>query len=260
MESGADDLPLSAVPSSHTPAWTAEAHGCATASPDVNAFLVRERRALALFLEAWAGAEGGAPGEALRARARAHRAAGSALEAAMGAVLWVRGGGGAGYWGAYNAKARAPVLDRTYQMAWPAWAGIGSGAQSAACLAEVLSPDMRGAFGIRSTSAAHPRYSTEDAIAPYSIWRGPVWINVNCCLAYALARAGLRAEAAALAQSLVAALAADLRRSGAMHECYHPDSGAPTCSASKGFLSWNMLAAELLHNLERGVDPTALEG
>jgi len=38
----------------------------------------------------------------------------------------------------------------------------------------------------------------------------------------------------------------------------HPDTGAPTCTASKGFLSWNMMAAHLIENLEAGVDPTAL--
>ncbi len=264
MESGADDLPLSEVPSAHTASWSAALHGNATASPDVHTFLVRERRALAAFLRVWAGAEaGGGAGAALLARAEEHAAAAEAVVACMQARLWHwEGAAGAegrrGWWRAWDAKRSAPAPARTYQLAWPAWEGIGAPEQVAACLAEVLAPDLRGAAGIRSTSAADPRYSLEDAIVPYSIWRGPVWVNINCCLCYALARGGRRAEALEVARGLVDALAADIRACGAMHECYSPDTGAPTCTASKGFLSWNMMAAHLIENLEAGVDPTAL--
>jgi len=251
---------------------------------------------MAAFLRAWAGAEAdGAAAAALAARAEEHERAAGAVAAAMAARLWHWEGDGRGWWRAFDVKGGAPVAARTYQLAWPAWEGIGSPEQVAACLRELLAPDMRGAAGIRSTSAADPRFSLEDAIVPYSIWRGPVWVNVNCCLCYALARGGLKAEALGVARGLVAALAADVRANGAMHECYHPDTGAPTCTASKvrreplrapkkprppktkpnpnpttpvtlpkpsltkqGFLSWNMMAASILENLEAGVDPTAL--
>jgi len=225
MESGADDLPLSEVPSAHTAAWSAERHGNATASPDVHTFLVRERRAAAAFLREWAAAEadGGAKG-ALLARAEAHAAAAEAVVAAMTARLWhwEPEAGAAprrGWWRAFNVKAGAPVGARTYQLAWPAWEGIGAPEQVAACLRELLAPDLRGAAGIRSTSVGDPRFSVEDAIVPYSIWRGPVWVNVNCCLCYALARGGRKAEALEVARALVGALAADIAACGAMHEC-----------------------------------------
>ena len=245
--------------------WSMEEHGNATASPDVSTFLVRERRALAAFCAAWAEAEPDASAAAaLRARAEAHEEKAAALRGTMAAALWrweepLPEGGGArrGWWRSWDAKKCAAVDSRTYQLAWPAWEGIGEADMVQACLAELSREDMRGRFGVRSTSKDHPVFSLEDAIVPYSIWRGPVWINVNCCLAYALARGGRREEALALGEAVVAALAADLRACGAWHECYNPDTGAPTCAASKHFLSWNMLAAQLLDNLARGVDPTS---
>lgn len=63
----------------------------------------------------------------------------------------------------------------------------------------------------------------------YSNWRGPVWINVNCVLAYTLAANGYRAEAAALARDITRTLADDLRANGQWHECYcHGTSWART--------------------------------
>jgi putative isomerase len=38
-------------------------------------------------------------------------------------------------------------------------------------------------------------------------------------------------------------LAADLAKTGTLHEYYHPDSGAPLSHA--GFLDWNLLVLEM---------------
>jgi len=75
---------------------------------------------------------------------------------------------------------------------------------------------------------------------------------------YTLAAAGKRAEARSLARTLVRVLADDLRANGAWHENYLPSSGGPATQASKGFFSWNALAATLLENVEAGVDPLAV--
>eukprot|EP01043_Picozoa_sp_COSAG02_P004274 COSAG02_NODE_110_length_36062_cov_85.812106_14_plen_127_part_00 len=48
----------------------------------------------------------------------------------------------------------------------------------------VLQPDMRSDWGIRSTSSSDPRYSNANIINPYSNWRGPVWVNVNAMIIY----------------------------------------------------------------------------
>ncbi len=126
-----------------------------------------------------------------------------------------------------------------------------------AALDELLAPDMRAPFGIRSTSRDDPRYTLTDMIVPYSNWRGPVWINVNAVLCYTLAAAGRRGEALAIARALTLMLARDIAKCGGMHECYCPDTGAPLSTESINFLSWNAMAATLHDNLLAGIDPFA---
>ena len=56
-------------------------------------------------------------------------------------------------------------------------------------------------------------------------WRGPLWINVNCVLAYALQAAGFKEEALRLAGDVTTLLADDLRRTGTWHENYDSETG-----------------------------------
>ena len=280
MESGADDLPYYAPASAHTPGWDEARDAGACAPPDLQTFLVRERRAMAAFCLAWAAQEraAGALDEAaaLEAEAAAHRAAAARTAAACCEWLWhweeageeaaAAGSGEAaarprrGWFVAYDVKRRVQLRRRTYQMAWPLWAGIApSPAAAAAALDELEAPDMMAAAGVRSTSSSDAAYSETDMIVPYSNWRGPVWINVNAVLAYTMAAAGRRDAARSLARKLLRVLADDLRNSGAWHENYLPDSGAPATAASKHFFSWNTLAATLLANIEAGTDPLAVD-
>jgi hypothetical protein len=87
-------------------------------------------------------------------------------------------------------------------------------------------------------------------------WRGPIWINANVVLAYALHSNGFVEEARALARDVTALLADDARRSGGWHENYDAETGLGL--ASPGFLSWNMLITDLIPNLSEGRDPFAL--
>lgn len=93
---------------------------------------------------------------------------------------------------------------------------------------------------------------------PAADWKGPVWINVNAVLCYALVTNGYTAEAEALAADLVRTLANDLRANGQWHENYHAEDPA-VFLASPGFLSWNLMGADLLDNVRAGVDPMSLE-
>jgi hypothetical protein len=156
---------------------------------------------------------------------------------------------------AYNVSTRAQIPNRTYQMAWPVWAGLANASQAAAAWSALAAPDMWTPFGLRSVSSADPRYNNDNIIDPYSNWRGPVWINVNVVLAYALA-ATQPAQAAALAGNVVGTLAADIRNTSTWHECYHSETGAGL--AAPGFLSWNTLGATVQANLAAGVDPFAI--
>ena len=100
------------------------------------------------------------------------------------------------------------------------------------------------------------RYSNADVIIPYSNWRGPMWVNANAVACYGLAHYGFRDLALDIARRVTAALAADLRSGSQWHEAYSTADGAPLAAA--GFLSWNTLGAELISNLESGINPLAL--
>lgn len=266
MECGADDLPFAAVPSRHTAAWT-DADLRRTSMPDIHTFLVLERRAMAGFCRAWATGAGAAHAEALLEEALEHEAAAVEIAKALNVKLWwwddshTTGNAAVprrGYYVGYDAVDGVRLVNRTYQAAWPLWAGLAAGVEEReAALVELLQPDLRASFGIRSTSSSDPRFTLGDFIVPYSNWRGPVWINVNTVLAYTLASCGRKDEALKLASELTLMLAGDITKNNAMHECYHPDDGSPLSSESKGFLSWNVLVASLLDNLEADRDPFA---
>ena len=247
LETGCDNLVFSECPSQFSDCWDEARDAFTLSSPDLVVFLAREHAAYANFVRAWGGA-GAAP------RAELAAAEGRRLGDLLSTYMF---DGAGGYFGAYNVSSRAQVPSRTFQMAWPLWAGMANASQAATALAAVLAPDMRGPFGVRSVSAADARYSEENIITPYSNWRGPIWVNANAVLAYTLARHGRAADAAALADDIVAVLAADLQAGAGWHECYNGDTGAAL--AAPGFLSWDVLGASLQADVAAGRDPFALD-
>lgn len=141
-------------------------------------------------------------------------------------------------------------------MAFPLYGGLAPPDRASRVVAQLKAPDMWTPWGVRSTSSTDPRYTNINIIVPYSNWRGPVWIISNVLLCYGLMTAGFRDDAVALGESIVRLLAEDLGREGSWHECYDSDNG--NALAAPGFLSWNVLAADLLDNLRAGVNPFAL--
>jgi alpha,alpha-trehalase len=127
-----------------------------------------EHAAFAAFLAAW-----GSPAAEI---AEQHAAAES-IKKALNQHLWHwddvgPSGQREGWYAAYDVAARRPVLNRTYQMAWPLWAGLAETTeQTEAAVRAVLAPDMWTPWGIRSTSARDPRYNNENIIVPYSNWK-----------------------------------------------------------------------------------------
>ena len=138
----------------------------------------------------------------------------------------------------------------------PLWAGAVNASQAAAIAQTLGGADMLSEVGLRSTSSDDPRYSNKDSIVPYSNWRGPMWANANVLACYGLAEYGYHELALEIATRVVGALAADLRRSRMWHEAYSTFDGRAL--AAPGFLSWDTLSAELLSNLQRGVNPFKL--
>ena len=155
-----------------------------------------------------------------------------------------------------QVSSRTWIEAKTYVIAMPLWA-TAVNASPAATIAQTLrGADMLSEVGLRSTSSDDPRYSNEDMIVPYSNWRGPMWVNANVLACYGLAEYGHRDLALEIATRVVRALAADLRLSRVWHEAYSTADGRAL--AAPGFLSWDTLSAELLSNLQRGVNPFKL--
>jgi putative isomerase len=246
MQTGADDLVMSICPSKYSSCWNERDDAWTLASVDLQMFLYREHTAYARFCTRWAAAAatttslGQAESEALLAEAAAHTAQAQDILAVMEKYLWSEA---AGVYVGRNMSSGAPITARTYLMGMPLWGGAAPAAHVPKIMKNLLKADMLSDWGIRSTSSADPRYSNANIITPYSNWRGPVWINVNAIIIYGMVApqyaqqqqqqaAGLATSAAAvgrnasaevvsvgkaalsLAQSVVHALAEDLRTNG----------------------------------------------
>ena len=150
-----------------------EEHGYRLALPDLQVFMAREQRALALFLERWAEGDAGAAADAPlpspAAEVAALRAAADALKTAMQRLwVWTDEAAERGYYAGYDVVAGRALPNRTYMLAWPLWEGMeGSAAQRDASVDAVTAADMWTEFGVRSTSSCDPRYSNVNVIVPY---------------------------------------------------------------------------------------------
>lgn len=126
----------------------------------------------------------------------------------------------------------------------PLWCGAATPEQAEAMRDHALNPDtFHATFGICALARNEPMFSLAQSNNP-SNWLGPIWIVANYFAWSGLRRHGFTAAASDLARRTLDLLDRDLRTTGALHEYYHPDSGAPLMN--KGFLSWNYLACEML--------------
>eukprot|EP01138_Halocafeteria_seosinensis_P002431 gb/GECG01002488.1/.p1 GENE.gb/GECG01002488.1/~~gb/GECG01002488.1/.p1 ORF type:complete len:419 (+),score=51.68 gb/GECG01002488.1/:1-1257(+) len=259
MESGADDLPISPIPSKHSEGWNEQEHGLAISSTDVMVFLIREFEAFAAFCASWSNSGRTANDKKSLEddRANALQWASEAKQALM-----------EGLWDveerefiAYNVKERKKVNNRVFLMALPlllitneddAWNNFlkKNVENILSPLTGILAEDMLSRFGFRTTSSRDPTYNNAKIIVPYSNWRGPVWVIANVLVLYGISNTGRLSLCQHIAQSLVNTLAKDLEVRGSWHECYHAETGEGL--EASGFLSWNTLSANLLRNLRNG--------
>jgi glycogen debranching enzyme len=259
LETGADNLVFSECPSQFSPECWSDSQAYTLAAPDVMVWLAREYEAYALFLEGWRHSGGG--GLSWEAERDAAARYGAALRDVIHARLWRWLDAPActrGLYVAFNVSTGAQIARRTYQAAWPVWAGLAANESvKQAALTALLEADLWSPFGVRSAASTDPLYNNANIINPYSNWRGPIWVNVNAVMAYTLRASGLAPAAGALADTIVRVLAADLRANGQWHEAYNADNG--TALAAPGFLSWNTLGADLQANVAEGRDPFSLK-
>lgn len=141
----------------------------------------------------------------------------------------------------------------------PLYAGIPSAERAASLFARLLDPSRYWSpVGVRTTPADDVLFQQASRVmihdprrgepGPVSNWSGPVWILANYYMFCALRRYGHEAPARSLALATGRLLAADLRTTGALHECYD-DAGRGLWPRRGTFISWNVLALTMLREV-----------
>ena len=102
-------------------------------------------------------------------------------------------------------------------------------------------------YGVRTLSRQEAMYNLRATHNP-SNWQGPIWGISNYMVWRGLADYGMTREARELARKTVSLFGEDLRREGALHEYYNPDTGEPIMN--KGFQNWNYLVLNMVAWLE----------
>ena len=129
------------------------------------------------------------------------------------------------------------------------WAGIATPEQAQRMVRENLL-DKRtfcAPYGVRTLSKLEKMYNTRATHNP-SNWQGPIWGISNYMVFRGLVDYGFDKEAQELAEKTITLFGEDLRKEGALHEYYDPDSGEPIIN--KGFQNWNYLVLNMVAWME----------
>ena len=131
----------------------------------------------------------------------------------------------------------------------PIWAGIATPEQARRMVRENLLDERTwcAPYGVRTLSRLEEMYNLRATNNP-SNWQGPIWGISNYMVWRGLADYGMTKEARDLAAKTVALFGEDLRKEGALHEYYNPETGEPIMN--KGFQNWNYLVLNMVAWLE----------
>ena len=129
------------------------------------------------------------------------------------------------------------------------WAGIATPEQARRMVKENLMDERTfcGTYGVRTLSKLEKMYNLRATNNP-SNWLGPLWGISNYMVWRGLADYGLNKEARMMAEKTVALFGEDLKKNGALHEYYDPDTGEPIMNP--GFQNWNYLVLNMMAWLE----------
>ena len=129
------------------------------------------------------------------------------------------------------------------------WAGIATPEQARRMVKENLLDERTfcAPYGVRTLSRLEKMYNIRATHNP-SNWQGPIWGISNYMVFRGLADYGFRKEARQMAGKTIALFGEDLKKNGALHEYYDPDSGAPIMNP--GFQNWNYLVLNMVAWLE----------
>jgi putative isomerase len=129
------------------------------------------------------------------------------------------------------------------------WAGIATPEQAHRMIKENLldTRTFNAPYGVRTLSRLEKMYSVRASNNP-SNWLGPIWGISNYLVFRGLVKYGFKVEAQQLALKTVSLFANDIKRNGALHEYYDPDTGEPILN--KGFQNWNYLVVNMMNWLQ----------
>jgi hypothetical protein len=196
--SGLDDSPL----------WD---HGMPVESPDLNTYLCVQMGSLAMMAEAL-GME--AEGAMWRRRAEA-------IVRRMIEDFWDEGAGL--FWALHDEQ---PIYIVTPFNLYPLWTGQLPVAIRDRLVAHLTNPDMFwGEHAIPSVARNDPNFD------PQTMWRGPVWVNINYFFIEALRQIG----AHDLAQDLLQKTLDLVMRQSSIYEYYNAETGEPPTTAADTF-------------------------
>ena len=129
------------------------------------------------------------------------------------------------------------------------WAGIATPEQARRMVSENLMDERTfcAPYGVRTLSRLEKMYNMQATNNP-SNWQGPIWGVSNYMVFRGLVDYGFSKEARQLAEKTIALFGEDLKKEGALHEYYNPETGAPIMN--KGFQNWNYLVLNMIAWLE----------
>lgn len=160
----------------------------------------------------------------------------------------------------YNRERKTgrPIRRATYASLIPLWSGIAPREKGRDMIRRwIINPKKLWAkWGVRTLAADDPAYNQVNMIKPHSNWQGPVWPLVNTLASYILLDYGFKKEALRLAQTTARLVLSDIKKTDGMHENYNAETGKPL--AAPDFISWNLLTAHLISNIEADINPFRL--
>lgn len=126
------------------------------------------------------------------------------------------------------------------------WAGVATQEQAKRMVEENLKDarTFNAAYGVRTLSKLEKMYSVRASNNP-SNWLGPIWGISNYLTFRGLVKYGFDQEAKDLAAKTILLFGKDYQQTGALHEYYEPDTGAPVLN--KGFQNWNYLVLNMIN-------------
>ena len=114
----------------------------------------------------------------------------------------------------------------TYAGLLPIWSGLADDAQAAHVKKHLLSEKFWAPAGVATVARDDPKFKKD-------MWRGPVWININCLLIQGLRRRGWTNEADDLRTRTLELIETWYHKTGTFSEFYDPDNETPPAELAR---------------------------